>query len=156
MSHYHYKGKPAAPASVLNIEQERRRNAEMALTLRSLELERQSLESEAERVLSVLTALRSTVDRNRAETTRIAAYREAIRKMPPPIHGGREGLLAATAEMEAFESKKTKPRKARKTSPHGTKRRYYVWGCRCEPCTQWAEQQSAVNAERYQRRKQAA
>lgn len=156
MSNYQYKGKPGAEVSVVSVEQERRRNAELVSMLRRLDLERQSLEREAESVLSVLAALRSTVDGNRAETTRIAAYKEAIRKMPPPVHGGRAGLLAATAEIEAFEFKKDKIRKPRRTSPHGTKNRYYVWGCRCETCRAWAEEQSVINAERYQRRKHAA
>ena len=151
---YQYKGKPAAtPVSVLNVEQERRRNAELAMQLRRLELERQSLEREGEKVLSTLQALRSHVDRTRDETRRLAAYKEAMKKLPPPVHGGREGLLAATAEMEAHRPK-PKPRQKEYRGPsHGTRRRYYDWKCRCEACNEWASVESSRNRKRYNQRR---
>lgn len=152
---YQYKGKPVAVDGLLTVEQERRRNAEIAMTIRQMSLERQRLEDEAEKVRSVLDALRSSVNSERFETTRMAAYRERMRQLPPPVHGGRDGLLAATRELEAYE-RRLKPRKPSKGVSHGTWRRYYEWKCRCEACAEFAARQSERNRLRYQARKQQA
>jgi len=152
---YQYRGKPDPSEGLLTVERERRRNAELALTIRNLTAERAQLEANVITVATVLKELRSVVDTTRAETTHMAAYRDAVRQMPPPVHGGRTGLLAATKEIEAYDIKK-RPRKERKGPSHGTWRRYYQWKCRCETCAAWSEEQSARNAARYQQRKAAA
>ena len=152
---YKYKGKPDAVDGLLTVEQERRRNAQLAMTIRNLSFERANLESQVVTVATVLRELRSVVDTTRAETTQLAAYRERMRQLPPPVHGGRDGLLAATKESDAHD-RKLKPRKPSKGVSHGTCRRYYEWKCRCETCHAWAREQSAKNAARYQQRKKQA
>ena len=154
MSNYQYKGKPAAPtAGIVSVEQERRRNAELMMTLRQLEMQRAQLEFEAENVASVLRALRGTVDNTRDATTKIASYKAAVRQLPLPKYGGREGLLAATKEIESHDVK-ARPRKPRPGPAHGSWRRYYEWKCRCETCNEWRETQRVMDRERYYARKQ--
>lgn len=139
---------------LLSIEQERRRKAELARTVHALRLETLRLEHEAEQVKSVLTALRETVGSTRQETSRMSAYIQKMRQLPAPRYGGRDGLLAAVAEIEAHELSKDKPRKERPVAAHGSKRRYYVWDCRCEKCVAWRDDQRAKLSARYYARKE--
>lgn len=143
---------PTARTGLLSVEQERRRNAELARAIQQLRIERARLEQEAKNAADVLLALKSTVDRNRTESERMAEYREAMRKLPPPKYGGRDGLLAAVAEIDAHEMSKDKPRNPR-TPAHGSKRRYYDWNCRCETCNAMIETHRAKARERYHARK---
>jgi len=150
---YQHKDKPGFGAAMLTIEQERRKNAEIALTLRQLAFERQNLEATAEKVKGTLTALRSTIDTSRDQTTLIAEYRERLRELPPPVHGGRDGLLAAVKEIDAHDAR-VRPRKPTKGPSHGTWRRYYQLGCRCETCNAWKQVVSERSHDRYLQQKQ--
>lgn len=142
------RGMTAQPAvTVQSVEQARRRNAELRIELASLTVENTQLEaqvatarlrvSEARRLL---TRKIRDLDTIRAQVDRLPAV--PVMGLPEPTYGGREGLLAATAEILAHEARgDVSPRPAKGPS-HGTGRRYES-GCRCVACVAWRKRKSA-------------
>lgn len=150
--------------AVLNIEQARRRNAELRRELAALTVENGQLEaqvttmrlhvSEARRKLTLQVR---ELEAARAQQAQLAQVTTEPSGLPEPVHGGREGLLAAAAEIKAHESAGALPKRLRGPS-HGTKRRYAA-GCRCPKCVAWrvAESERARVAQNARRaRKRAA
>lgn len=147
--------------AVQSVEQARRRNAELRIELASLTAENTRLEaqvstarlrvSEARRLL---TRKIRDLDAARAQAERIGAV--TVPALPTPKYGGREGLEAATAEMEAFESQglKLSKRRERKGPSHGTGRRYHA-GCRCGDCMGWRRRKSDQDLASHHRRQAA-
>lgn len=154
-------------STVLSVEQARRRNAELRRELAGLTVENTHLEaqvgtmrlrvSEARRKLTGMTR---QLDVARSQAERLGKVVISPAPLSEPLYGGREGLEAATAEMEAFESRGLKLSKAREPGglSHGTGRRYEA-GCRCEACVAWRKRKSAQGLANYharQARKKAA
>lgn len=161
-----YKRKEAASGPLLTVERARRRNATMRLEMERLTAEQQFLEPRLEAVRAEVTKARKLLTRKvrELETVRIQIGQLAniqTTTLPEPIHGGPEGLLAATEEMEEHEFKLDKlGRKRRILGPsHGTRNKYDT-GCRCDPCMDWRRKKSdreRVNQQvRRSQKKQAA
>jgi hypothetical protein len=162
MAYQHGQTIKAAP--VASVEQARRRNAEARLELARLEAEHKHLAPRIETMRLQVTAERRKLTRQireldaaRAQTERIAnAATTPPSTLPEPIYGGRAGLEAATAEMEAHELKGLKLARKRAPRPisHGTRNKY-LEGCRCDDCEAWNERRLQNDRERYRRRADA-
>jgi chromosome segregation ATPase len=159
------RGKSEQPSTtVLNVEQARRRNAELRLELAGLMAEQSDLAAKVEAMRAEVTAARKKLSRQirdvdavRAQAARIASIVERESTLPAPVYGGREGLQAAADEIEAYESKPgAKLGTVRRSNPrHGTGRKYGT-GCRCGDCLGWRDRKSArevvLKAARMERR----
>jgi hypothetical protein len=147
------------PATEADLAQARHHNAQLAAELRQLEAigerlqaavdeKRAALEADRDDARAVLAALKAETVSLREETQQLVDYRRRMALMPPPIYGGRDGLLAATAEIEAYDN----PAKAAGPS-HGTRARYYApHHCRCAACNAWHEDHKARARQRHHAR----
>lgn len=151
-------------AKLLTIHQVRQRNAALALELQTLTAEKAELDNHAEAMRKEVTAARKRlarqlreIDAARVQADQIAAAKRYVSTLPLPVHGGREGLQAATDEMLAHESKHLKLAKAPRPPKGlscGTGRKY-AKGCRCDDCKAWRKRRAA-QARTNQKRRAAA
>lgn len=153
---YQYKGADVG-AGIVTVEQERRRNAELHLELRALTAENAEIVNRIRLMRDELTTAYRKLRRQVSDLEAVRAQEQLIAEaetftstLPEPIHGGREGLQAATEEMMLHESKDLKLSKViQPTGPsHGTRRRYQA-GCRCQECR-------GINAVRRAREKRSS
>lgn len=151
------------PATEAGLAAQRARNAALAAELRRLEaigdrlsaavLEaRTRLEAERDQARAELTKAREQLtktireaDQVRLQALQVKAAAEYVSTLPEPVHGGRAGLEAATAELIEYEARKKAegavvelpPRpahpRAEREFRHGTQNRYRA-GCRCVAC----------------------
>jgi hypothetical protein len=147
---------PQPSTTVLTVEQARHRNAELRIELVGLTREGADLEASTGLMREAVTAARKKLTRQirdldaiRAQSDRIAADTKHEPVLPAPQYGGREGLEAAAAEIEAYEGDKLGTVR-RKGPRHGTSRKYKL-GCRCDYCLGWRAKRSAVEVARQQR-----
>jgi len=153
------RGKSAQlAATVLTVEQARRRNAELRLELGALTAENTKLQAQAVEMRKQVTTARKKLSRQirdleaiRLQAKNIAALAEHAGS-PEPVFGGREGLQAATEEIRAHEDRGTESRRWREPS-HGTGRRYAL-GCRCDDCRGWRGRKSTQEREHVKRRRE--
>lgn len=139
-------------AKLLTIDQVRQRNAALALELQTLTAEKAELDNRGDAMRKEVTAARKRLTRQlreidavRVHSDQIAAAKRYVSTLPPPIHGGREGLQAATDEMLTHESKHLKLAKAPRPpkGPSCGTGRKYAKGCRCDDCKAWRKRKSA-------------
>lgn len=146
-----YQRKESQPGPLQSVEQARRVNAELRRELERLAIENAQLTPHVETLRLQVTAARKKLTRQireleaaRIQAERLANVTEQASTLPEPIYGGRKGLEAAAAEIEAHEAKRTKTstiHRPKKSGPvldnprrkHGTVGTYRA-GCRCEPC----------------------
>lgn len=175
-----YQRREQKPGPLVNIEQARRRNAELRIELVQLNQARQDLEAKVAAELALLEEESAAATRELSaahkKLTRQIRRRDTVRTqaalmsagcknpsdLPEPMHGGREGLLAAADEMARYGARKrNKPtpirskRAPRTTSEaaHGTWTQYRKHECRCDECKAW---KAADSARATARRKRAA
>lgn len=158
------RGQRQTSATVLTVEQARSRNAELRREIAALIQENGHLEAQIATTRFQVTAARRRLTRlsrqleaARAQAERLGKVTISPDPLSEPVYGGREGLEAAAAEMEAYEAKdlKLSKRRERKGPSHGTGRRYAV-GCRCGDCMGWRERKSTQSLAGYHARKRAA
>lgn len=151
-------------AKLLTIHQVRQRNAALALELQTLTAEQAELGNRTEAMRKEVTAARNRLTRQlreidavRIQSDQIAAAKRYVSTLPPPVHGGREGLQAATDEMLTHESKHLNLAKAprRPKGPSCGTQRKYEKGCRCDECKAWRKRRAA-QARTNQKRRAAA
>lgn len=141
------------PITEADLAAARHRNSALAAELRQLDAigeqlqaavaeTRARLEAERDNALDELNKIRAERDALASQSRAIVDYRARIALLPPPVYGGRDGLLAATAEIEAHDHPD------RNGPSHGTRKRYYD-GCRCAPCQDWHEGHKARAKARY-------
>lgn len=154
------RGDSPQPAStVLTVEQARRRNAALRLELVAITAENVQLETKVETMRRDVSAARRKLSRQirdldtvRAQADQLAAAALHVSTSPEPVHGGREGLQAATEEMAAHEDQQLKlskaPRRRTITPPsHGTRRKYEE-GCDCAKCLAWRDRKTELESRR--------
>lgn len=141
----------------------RRRNAELRREMADLTIEHAHLEARTETMRLKVTTARKKLTRQireldaaRIQTERLANATQHESTMPGSVYGGRAGLEAAAAEMEAHELKGLKLSRKREPRPidHGTARKYGE-GCRCDKCGEWWERRKKENRDNYRRRADA-
>jgi hypothetical protein len=153
-----YQRQEASTGPLLTVEQARRRNAEIRLELARLAAEHQQLEPQVNNLRAEVSKARKILTRKvrDLEASRIQAEHLARVSVAhgEPVHGGPEGLLAATAEMEAHEYKfDVLGRRRRILGPsHGTRSKY-AEGCRCDDCMDWRRRKSESERVAQQRRR---
>ena len=150
-------GKTAQPAvTVLTVEQARRQNAELRRELAALTQENTSLQAQITAARKKLSGMTRQLDVARAQAEWLGKVSVSPFAPVESVYGGREGLEAATAEMEAFESRglKLSKQRERKGPSHGTGRCYQA-GCRCTACLGWRRRKSDQDLANYHRRQAA-
>ena len=161
-----YQRGATAQAPVVAVEQARRRNAELRRELAALTAENNALEAERKSLDDQVATARLRVSEARRLLTRKVRDLDAIRAQmarlttaqvstfPEPVYGGREGLEAATKELEAHEAKGVPPRPDRRAKGHrhGTSGRYSM-GCRCDDCVAWRKRKSDRSLAAYHARR---
>lgn len=161
-----YQRKEAQSGPLLTVEQARRRNTEIRLELARLAAENAHLAPQVDSIRAEVSKARKLLTRKvrELEAARIEAEhlaRVQVANQSEPVHGGPNGLLAATEELQTHEFKYDKlGRKRRILGPsHGTRDKYDA-GCRCEPCMDWRRKKSdrerISQQARRSRQKQAA
>lgn len=158
-------GRTAQPlAGLVTVEQARRRNAELRRELAELASENAALGQHVQLLRRQVSDGRKLLTRKIRDLAAIRSQVEQLesvkaRRTEPsePVFGGPEGLQAATAEMDAHESKGLNlvTRRPSKGPSHGTRRRYDT-GCRCDPCLLWRERKSEQARSARRSRKVAA
>jgi hypothetical protein len=158
---YQFKG--SRDSVVVNVEQARRRNAELRIELGALLTENTQIEARIKATRADLTAAYRKLSKQirdmdaiNAQAELVAASERFVSTLPEPKYGGREGLQAATDEMMAHEARGLKLAKAPrpiKGPSHGTGRRYDL-GCRCEECETWKVEKNAKTHSNWKRRQQ--
>ena len=158
------RGKTAQPVvTVQSVEQARRRNAALRIELASLTVENMQLESRVGDLRGEVSKARKLLARKVRELKAAQAQVELLGTAPlapsdsrESLYGGQAGLEAATAEMEAFESRglKLSKQRERKGPSHGTGRCYQA-GCRCTACLGWRRRKSDQDLANYHRRQAA-
>jgi hypothetical protein len=157
---YQYKGDQSRPMET--IEQARRRNAELRRELAALMFEQADLAPKVEAMRAEVSAARKKLSRQirdldavRAQSARIAAARDEEPTLTDSVYGGREGLLAAADEIEAYEAKPgAKLGTVRRRGPrHGTGRMYST-GCQCGECLGWRKKRTDQEVARQRRRRE--
>jgi DNA repair exonuclease SbcCD ATPase subunit len=154
------------PATEADLANARRRNSELAAELRQLEAiserlqaaitekradleqERDAARKELSKAREQLTKTIKEADTVRHQARQILNAAHYLSTLPEPVHGGREGLEAATTEIIEYEIRKKatglvvelpkRPAtpKAEAEYRHGSKNRYRA-GCRCVSCRTW-------------------
>jgi hypothetical protein len=154
------------PATEADLVQARARNAVLAAELRQLEAiserlqaaidskraeleaERDAAKKELSKAREQLTKTIKEADAVRLQASRIRSVAEYLTGLPEPVHGGRAGLEAATAELVEYEIRKKQTgmvvrlpkrepsRRAEAEHEHGSRSRYRS-GCRCVSCRTW-------------------
>lgn len=160
MSGYQHGMTVRPSATVLTVEEARRRNAALRLELAALTAEHNHLAPKVEAMRADVTAARKKLSRQirdletaRTQTANIAAHAQHAANTTP-LYGGPEGLQAAAGEIEAYESKPgAKLGTVRRGPSHGTSRRYAT-GCRCDACLAWRERKTAQAVEQNRRRRE--
>jgi len=131
-----------------------RRNQELAAELRRLDAigerlaasvaeTRARLEAERDAARAEFDALRAERTDLSDQTRAMIRYRARMAELPAPVYGGREGLLAACAEIDAHDNP------GRAGNSHGTKRAYYEDNCRCAACGAWYDAHRTRERDRY-------
>ncbi|QKY78998.1 hypothetical protein Jinkies_50 [Arthrobacter phage Jinkies] len=153
MSNYVHGATTRRPATEADLAQARHHNSRLAAELRQLEAigerlqaaineTKTRLEAERDAALAELNALKAQKTGYIDDAQAMINYRARMALLPPPVFGGRQGLLAATAELEGRDARDH-------GNSHGTKKRYYDDGCRCEKCEAWHDRHKARAKARY-------
>lgn len=153
---YQRGASPQPAATALNVEQARRRNADLRLSLVAITAENVQIEAKVETMRRDVTAARKKLARQirdldviRTQTANIAALAEQAASTEPK-HGGPDGLQAAADEIKAHEEKHlnlAKPaRRGGKGPSHGTRSKYDE-GCDCDACLGWRIRKTAQQRE---------